>query len=317
MAAIAAVAAVAADIATGSADEPPKKKKGVFKAIKVELAAAKQKYGSDLKLFWKKPGPPWPARATRTVPRPSSAQAYDVDELRVTLWFLSPSIRELPVKVEVLPGKALPKRIADKIAAAVESKWKKKLQSELDLPDHLSTGSWYVEYIFEWVEKKYPALLQLEPKMIESYLGFDEHGMTSRRYTLVDSTADSGVQIKQAVNINTTSELTEEEIAKREEIARKKALEKQRERDRVREAKRVEDIRKKEEAIRLRELGVETGGFRPLSKKEMAEKHKSKQGVRTAKTGSRRTKYAGPGSAIEKAASKAKNGGKKKKKKAK
>ena len=61
--------------------------------------------------------------------------------------------------------------------------------------------------------------------------------------------------------------------------------------DREHEEQRVAAMRKKEEAIRLRELGVDTGGFKRPSKKEIAANQKSKQGVRTSKTGSRRTKY--------------------------
>ena len=79
--------------------------------------------------------------------------------------------------------------------------------------------------------------------------------------------------------------------ARRKAIAEKKALEKKRIKDREHEEQRVAAMRKKEEAIRLRELGVDTGGFKRPSKKETAAKQKSKQGVRTAKTGSRRTKY--------------------------
>jgi len=44
------------------------------------------------------------------------------------------------------------------------------------------------------------------------------------------------------------------------------------------------------------------GEFKPvqLSKKQLAEMHKSKQGVRLAKTGPRHRKFAGEGSAVAK-----------------
>jgi hypothetical protein len=49
-----------------------------------------------------------------------------------------------------------------------------------------------------------------------------------------------------------------------------------------------------------------------LSKKEIEEKHKSKQGVRTAKTGARRKAYDGPGSKIAREEEEKKKGNKKK-----
>ena len=96
-------------------------------------------------------------------------------------------------------------------------------------------------------------------------------------------------------------ELTEEEKEKDEERKRRKALERQRVEDRERELKRLGAERKKEEAVRLRELGVDVSGPKILSKKEKAEIEARKgKGHRTAKTGSRATKYAGPGSKLEK-----------------
>eukprot|EP00946_MAST-07B_sp_MAST-7B-sp1_P002720 g2720.t1 len=97
-----------------------------------------------------------------------------------------------------------------------------------------------------------------------------------------------------ANNVKNEEEKEEEDpviLARRKANAERKALEKKRKKDRELEEKRVAAMRKKEEAIRLRELGVDTGGFRQPSKKEIAARHKSKQGVRTAKTGPRRNKY--------------------------
>ena len=85
-------------------------------------------------------------------------------------------------------------------------------------------------------------------------------------------------------------------------------------RRRIREAREAEELRiinerKKEEAMRRRANGEEIGK-RQMSKKEMEAMRKPKKGVRQAKTGPRRNKFAGEGSALEKAkkGSKKKNG---------
>lgn len=279
-------------------------KKGVFKALKQEFQQAKQKYGKAIKVFFQTPGPPWPARITRAISRTDIAQAYDVDEIRVRLWFDSPKFETLPVRVEVDAHKTLPKRLALLIAAMVEEHWKNELATELSMPEHLRSG-WLVDSIFDWCEEKYAKFLQLEPTMLEAYLGFDDHGMTSRRYTLIDPQEqaqnaheeESSGEQKLATDVG----LTEEEKAKEEERRRRKALERQRVEDRERELKRLGAERKKEEAVRLRELGVDVSGPKILSKKEKAEIEARKgKGHRTAKTGSRATKYAGPGSKLEK-----------------
>lgn len=271
------------------------KKKGVFKALKMEFQNVKTKWGQQIKIFYSKP--PFPARCTRTIPRTQEAQAYDVDELRVRLWFDSPDIEQLPVRVEVDSQKTLPKSLADLIASAIEKHWKKKLTAELELPEHLRTG-WLVQTILEWCETKYGKFLQLDPSLLEGYLGFDDQGMTSRRYTILVKETEEVVEEVEEKKV----ELTKEEIAKNEERARRKALEKQKVDDRERELKRVEAGRKRAEAERLREAGVVV--VKALSK---ADKAAMKVGKRQAKTGSRRTKYSGPGSAADKAKGKKKS----------
>ena len=272
------------------------KKKGVFKALKMEFQNVKTKWGQQIKIFYSKP--PFPARCTRTIPRTQEAQAYDVDELRVRLWFDSPDIEQLPVRVEVDSQKTLPKSLADLIASAIEKHWKKKLTAELELPEHLRTG-WLVQTILEWCETKYGKFLQLDPSLLEGYLGFDDQGMTSRRYTILVKETEEVVEVEEVEEKKV--ELTKEEIANNEERARRKALEKQKVDDRERELKRVEAGRKRAEAERLREAGVVV--VKALSK---ADKAAMKVGKRQAKTGSRRTKYTGPGSAADKAKGKGK-----------
>ena len=299
-------------MASISADsgQPKKKGTGIFKALKLEFQQVKTKWDSEIKVFYQKP--PFPARVTRTIPRTSAAQAYDVDELRIRLWFDGPNFEELPVRVEVLDRlKTVPKRLADLIAIEIEEHWKAELTTELSLPEHLRSG-WLVQTILEWCEDNYGQFLQLEPSVLEGYLGFDHNtGMTSRRYALIDP-EEAAKNKAEEDDSNGKEEkkeatLTEEEIKKNEERIRKKQLSKQKNDDRERELKRVEAQRKKDEAIRLRELGVDTTKFKQISKKEKERLAALKgKGIRTAKTGSRRTKYAGPGSALDKAATKKK-----------
>jgi hypothetical protein len=292
---------------------PPLKKKGKFKALKSELLEVKEKWGSGIKLFWKTPGPPWPVRVTRIIGRTPEAQAYDVDEIRVRLWMDSPDFEQIPVRVEVDSHKTLPKRLANLIAIKILEHWKNELHTEIAMPEHLRSG-WLVQNTFDWCEEQFGSFLQLQPSMIESYLGFDDQGMTSRRFTIVESQQlqkekESAGETKTTVLLD---DRTEEQKQKDEERRKRKALERQKAADRERELKRVEAERKKKEAQRLRELGVDPSGFKPLSKAEKAEieARKRGQGRRTAKTGPRASKYAGPGSALEK-----KSGNKKNKKK--
>jgi len=298
---------------------PATKKKGVFKALKAELAQAKNKWGPSVKLFWKTPGPPWPARITRIIERTEEAQAYDVEEIRVRLWFDSPHFEQLPVRVEVDPHKTLPKRLCRLIAKEILNHWTNELKIELSMPEHLRSG-WLVESTLEWCEAQYISLLQLEPTMIESYLGFDNQGMTSRRFTLIDPDLLSLEEALKLKNGNTgetkttasfTTTRTEEEKQQDEERQKRKALVRQKEQDRTRELKRVEAERKKTEAQRLRELGVEPVRAPTKAEKAEMEARKKGQGRRTAKTGSRAHKFVGDG-AVSKADKKA---NKKKKKK--
>ena len=50
-----------------------KKFKGVFKALKGELAAVKERWGANAKIFFKRPPPPWPVKALRILPKSVSS----------------------------------------------------------------------------------------------------------------------------------------------------------------------------------------------------------------------------------------------------
>ena len=288
----------------------PPKKKGVFKALKAELQQVKQKWGQSIKLYWTTPGPPWPARVTRTIDKTTEAQAYDVEEIRVRLWFDSSTFDQLPIRVEVDPHKTLPKTLANLIAKDILHHWTEELQIELSMPEHLRSG-WLVESTLDWCEEQYAKFLQLAPSMIESYLGFDDQGMTSRRFTLVDpdllsleeamklkNGGSAAGESKTTAASGATDSRTEEEKRSDEARRKRKALERQKATDRERELKRVDGERKKAEAQRLRDLGLDPSGFKPKSKAEKAEieARKKSQGKRTAKTGSRATKFSGEGS---------------------
>lgn len=46
-----------------------KKFKGVFKALKGELAQIKERWGANAKIYFKRPPPPWPVKALRILPK--------------------------------------------------------------------------------------------------------------------------------------------------------------------------------------------------------------------------------------------------------
>ena len=90
----------------------------------------------------------------------------------------------------------------------------------------------------------------------------------------------------------------EKDIERRLEADRRRRIREAREL----EQQRLENEKKKEEAMRRRANGEELGR-RQLSKKEKEALRKPKKGVRQAKTGPRRKKFDGEGSALEKSKS--------------
>ena len=215
-----------------------------------------------------------------------------------------------------IPQKSLPVAVASKIVEVVETMWKK------ELAEHATSGEggvqdWRLEPMFVWAEQKYSMLLGMVPECIDVYEGCNSAGATCRRYTLVDAETEDDGSAAAAGGGDAASELLKKWAAvSPEEKARADAVvaKKRREREQAALAAAAE---KEANAIRQRQLAEDgRAEFRhvQLSKKEIEEKHKSKQGVRTSKTGPRRKAYDGPGSKIAREEEEKKKGSKGKKK---
>ena len=102
--------------------------------------------------------------------------------------------------------------------------------------------------------------------------------------------------------------LDPEEAARRAAIVAAKRAAKEEARLQAEKEKDIEAYKKR----MLAEAGQGEFKHIQMSKKELAEKHKSKQGVRMAKTGPRRKKYDGPGSKIAREEEEKKKASKKK-----
>ena len=274
-----------------STDDRPKP----FRSLKAELAKVKERW-PDVKLFWKKPPPPWPVRIKKTISQ-AAPYAFDVDDLTLKLIIESPKMKDLPVRVEFSPKCPLPEELQIKIQEEIENKWKTVLHKQVESTD---SRHWFVERLILWMESSFTDFLRLIPECVETYMGCDTNGATMRRYTIVSPKKDESSEPSEAEE--TEVELTEEQIARRKMVEERR-LAKQREAEHKAACERE---RKRQQAMRMREMGVEVGRPRIESKKEKQARlaAKKKQGVRMRKTGARATKYAGPGSALEKGLSK-------------
>mmetsp|Transcript_11506 Transcript_11506/g.31052 ORF Transcript_11506/g.31052 Transcript_11506/m.31052 type:complete len:146 (-) Transcript_11506:507-944(-) len=145
-------------------------------------------------------------------------------------------------------------------------------------------------------------------------MGCDDAGATLRRFMLVQPPlppeAAPGVEAEEgSEEVSGEEEMDEEARAFWEEQERIKA-----EAARKQAIKDAQDAEaRRQEVERMREKGIEMDGPKRLSKKEHEElaARKRGQGNRLAKTGSRATKYAGEGSALEKKEQEKKKGSKK------
>eukprot|EP00949_MAST-11_sp_MAST-11-sp1_P001901 g1901.t1 len=325
------MASLAATESTAAA--PPRK--GAFKRLRPELAAAAEKFGSSQIRISKvpkgKPGAPWPVKIQRTVPQPKKAALYDVYELKVTLCIEGPGILvgeegDAEGKVEpqisvAMKKSELPEILTEKICQQIRARWMNFIHDDQKLPEQSRKGGWYIVKVLTWVEKHFVDLLQLIPKLVDSYLCVDSVGASSRRYAILpklpgdnssDSDADAAEGLVDPEDLVTIIGEDGEEIVMSKDAAARleKDIERRLEADRrrrIREAReleqqRLENEKKKEEAMRRRANGEELGR-RQLSKKEKEALRKPKKGVRQAKTGPRRKKYDGEGSALEKAKS--------------
>ena len=265
------------------ADQKPRP----FKALKKELAAVKTRW-SDVKLFWKKPNPPWPVRIQRVLSQPPP-YAFDVDDFKVVLFVDGPNMDTLPVHVEVTQ-KELPGVLTKRIAQEIETKWKAVLSSQLE---NMTTRSWLVKRLLVWIESQFSDFLRLMPELLESYMGVDTNGASLRRYTIVE-VADE----EEAASAVVERVYTEEELERKAMVVERR----KKKRAAAMHKAACEADAARSRAMRNKEMGIDQGGASGPQEKKLT--RKEKQGVRQRKTGARATKFAGEGSALEKGLSK-------------
>merc|ERR1719272_1374734 len=305
--------------------------KAAVQSLKPHLVACKKRWESEVKVkTGKSKELPFPITVKRLIPTPESCEEWDVDDLAIVLCVDGPAsggakgsgggvtAAGFGWHVEV-PQKSLPVAVAAKIAEVVETMWGKEL-SEHATAGEAGVQDWRLEPMFTWAEQKYSMLLGMVPACIDVYEGCNAAGATCRRYTLVDAeTDDDGADdgaaaapaaAAAAAAAAAVAELDPKEQARRDAIVAKKRRE--------REDAALAKARDKEaDALQKRamaECGLAEFKHVQLSKKEQEERSKSKQGVRTAKTGARRKAYDGPGSKIAREEEEKKKGTKQKKK---
>ena len=328
-------AATTSDKPTGDAAQGKGKGRGVFKAIKSELQAVKQRWDSGVKLFWKRPPPPWPVKLTMTVPKTVCALAdpYDLHELKVQLRITGPNLynlmegEDVPIEVSV-PQKDVPVSLQRAVSSKIRERWEGLLRKELALPEHLRSGSWFLEDMCAWIEASFFELIRLIPECIEMYLGCDEQGVTIRRYAYCEPVSEEQLAREAAEAEAAIAKRKAEAEAKRKAWENRERtpeeLEKEERMRQKREARRRERLVKAQqeaqaaekaaaaaraEAIRRAELGLEPvgkaqGGEKKLTRKERA-------GQRTSKTAPKAHKST---KAQDRAEAGGKKGAKKKKK---
>lgn len=296
-----------------------------FKELKPELMDLQATWGSQIQAA-KAPkgaeGAPFPVKVLLEMEQPPACSNWDVEWLKVLLVIEGPELdcedpADLPLKVEY-PQTDLPSDVRREMAMMTLDQWRATVTAATNAP------RWRLQETLSWVQTNYDKLLRVIPQCVDWYMGEDQSGISQRRYTITPQVEvviapapviKSSQKTDESNNDSDSGELTPEQRAKREayeaKIAESERLRKIQEQREEEEYKR-EIARKKEEAMAARERGEVIVKPNQLSKKELEEKRKSKQGVRTSKTGSKATKYAGEGSAIEKA--KAGGGGGKKKK---
>eukprot|EP00041_Stephanoeca_diplocostata_P028916 m.837610 g.837610 ORF g.837610 m.837610 type:complete len:284 (-) comp23461_c0_seq22:3112-3963(-) len=248
-----------------------------------------------------------------TIEQPESAAGWDIDELQIQLSIDGISEQKEPI-VSCGVKNVLPKRLTTAISEKVIAEWITRMTPRASAS---GPASWELVAMLEFVENSFSALLCSVPDLIESYEGCDDTGASMRRYTIVEEAGES--ESSEEDKDDTDAEdndgaddgLDPEERERRAKvIAAKRAAKEAAAREAEKERQALAHRRRQEA-----EEGIVTEA-RPaqISKKEReaAYEAKKKQGVRMAKTGQRRTKYAGPGSKVEKEEQEKKSAGKKK-----
>jgi hypothetical protein len=302
-----------------------------FKELKPELMELQTIWGTQIQAA-KAPkgteGAPFPVKVLLEMEQPPSCSHWDVEWLKVLFVIEGPELdaedpEDLPLRVE-FPQHDLPQDVRELMADMTLSQWQSAVAGSTEGP------RWRLQETLSWVQAHYDKLLRVIPKCVDWYMGVDKNDVSQRRYTITPQVEvviaptlvlkkKAGAKGEGDDSDDGNSDAEEEGISEEEKARREAYKAKKLERDRLQLIKeqreeqqyQQEIARKREDAMAARERGEVVNKPTQLSKKELEEKRKSKQGCRTSKTGSKATKYAGEGSAVEKA--KAGGGGKKKK----
>ena len=222
-----------------------------LKSLQDEIMAIKSKWGKEIKLGKAEkgaPGAPFPISVQRTVPKPESAEEWDVEELSVKLVVKN---LEGDFSCECM-NKEFPKKVLKAIKTWVGECWEEKRKASND-------NAACLDAVFVDIEKNYVKILRLVPKAIDTYEGCDSTGGTMRRYNIPP--AETGIEEAEG------EEITEEEQAERLRVAAA-LLQKQVEKEEAEAAEREREAEKK------KQMALDgCGEFKPvqLSKKAMAE----------------------------------------------
>jgi hypothetical protein len=288
-------------------------------ALQKELMTIKEQV-TGAKMFKAKEGAPtfpFPIVVTLTVPKPPSANAFDIDSLTLKLTFdAGAPCAEDNSELSVEPADDLPCAVAEAIGASLSATWKQQLVKRREAAGAAAEQpGWLLKGLVTLVSAKFAQLLQSRPECVEEYQGCDDLGATLRRYMLVPPLEASDASSRGSASGESDGDSSDGEGSGEEEMDDEARAFWEAQERRKAEAARALAIKetndaeaRRQEVERLRAKGVDVEGPKLLSKKEQDEAHARKrgQGNRLAKTGSRASKFAGEGSALAKDADKKK-----------
>ncbi|KAJ3007446.1 UNVERIFIED_CONTAM: hypothetical protein HDU68_003505 [Siphonaria sp. JEL0065] len=212
---------------------------------------------------------PFPLKLTIRVPQPDACHMFDVYEIIFTLTIESFDAYAAAFSVDPVSN-GIDKRLAAAIAKTLTAFYAKNVKA-----------SWRLKELVAFVTREYRGLLMCVPGTLDNYMGEDAEGKSMRRF--------APAFIKD----------TQEEEDEAEELR----IQKEKEEEEAREYWRQQKLREEQEALEKarREAEEKRKEYesdpslhqkpQQMSKKELEELHKSKQGVRMAKTGPNKKKF--------------------------
>ncbi|KAJ3058823.1 hypothetical protein HDU98_005126, partial [Podochytrium sp. JEL0797] len=213
------------------------------------------------------PTNPFPLVLNIRVPQPADCHMFDIYEIVFRLTIDSFDTFDAKISVDG-PANGIDPQLALRI--------EKNIAQYFDT----HTGGWRLNGMVQFVSKAYGKLLRLVPGTLDMYMGDDAEGRSMRRY------GPAFIKAKEV-------EQTQEEKDAAAEAEAEAAAEYWRKRREEEHLALLEKERKAAEERRIEALNDPSMNEKPrqLSKKELDEIHKSKQGVRMSKTGPNKKKF--------------------------